>query len=117
MTNAKRCLRITSTIWRSLWIAFLAIIITILPPTITQSQAQQSDILPRLQTFGTQTCQVETKSSCNTCNTCSTCDTGQRCPSGYTVYDDYCLPECPSGYRRYPGYPGLCLPPCDFGCP
>ena len=117
MTNAKRCLRITSAIWRSLWVAFLAIVITILPPPTTQSQAQQSDILPKLQTFGTQTCQVERESSCNTCNTCGSCDTGPSCPSGYTVYDDYCLPECPTGYRRYPGYPGLCLPPCDFGCP
>lgn len=39
------------------------------------------------------------------------------CPPGQVVYDDYCLPACPGGWQRYPGYPGVCLPPCYHGCP
>ena len=39
------------------------------------------------------------------------------CPSGQTLFDDFCLPSCPSGWQRYPGYPGLCMPPCHHGCP
>jgi len=112
MTHAKLCLQ--SAIWRSFWVTFLAIIIAVSPPSITQPQAQQSDVLPKLQTFDNQSCKVESKSCCGTCNTCQT---EPSCPSGSTVYDDYCLPECPSGYLRYPGSPGVCLPPCQFGCP
>jgi hypothetical protein len=106
MTNAKVCLQ--STFYRSFWIACFAILLAVLLPSA--SRAQQSPSVP-------QTCELEHKSSCNICNTCGSCDKGPRCPAGYTVYDDYCLPECLTGYRRYPGYPGLCLPPCDFGCP
>ncbi len=106
MTNAKVCLQ--STFYRSFWIACFAILLAVLLPSV--SRAQQSPSVP-------QTCELEHKSSCNICNTCGSCDKGPRCPAGYTVYDDYCLPECPTGYRRYPGYPGLCLPPCDHGCP
>ena len=52
------------------------------------------------------------------CATCG-CSTPQRpsCPAGQTLYDDYCLPSCPEGFIRYPGMPGLCLPPCHHGCP
>jgi hypothetical protein len=39
------------------------------------------------------------------------------CPPGQVLYDDYCLPSCPDGWQRYPGYPGICLPPCWHGCP
>ena len=39
-----------------------------------------------------------------------------HCPAGYSPYDDYCLPDCPSGFVRYPGMPGLCLPPWWRGC-
>lgn len=27
------------------------------------------------------------------------------------------MPSCPDNFTRYPGYPGVCLPPCDHGCP
>ena len=39
------------------------------------------------------------------------------CPPGQIVFDGFCLPSCPDGWQRYPGYPGLCLPPCHHGCP
>jgi hypothetical protein len=52
---------------------------------------------------------------------CATCGCGEvktpSCPPGQTLYNDYCLPSCPSGFVRYPGMPGLCVPPCDHGCP
>ncbi len=102
MINAKICLQ--TTFYRSFLIACFAILVTVLLPSV--SRAQQSS-LPQI-------CEVQTKSCCNTCGSC---DTGPRCPAGYTIYDDYCLPECPGGYLRYPGYPGLCLPPCTHGCP
>ena len=52
------------------------------------------------------------------CLTCGCPDTGRpQCPPGSSIYDDYCLPDCPGGYIRYPGYPGLCMPPCTHGCP
>ena len=102
MTHAKLCLQ--SAIYRSFLIACFAILISVLLPSA--AQAQQSSV--------PQTCEVQTKSCCNTCGSC---DSGPSCPAGYTIYDDYCLPECPTGYLRYPGYPGLCLPPCDHGCP
>ena len=56
---------------------------------------------------------------CPTCGCCGTsCGGGQpTCPAGFRLYDDYCLPDCPAGYSRYPGIPGLCLPPCQHGCP
>ena len=102
MTRAKFCLQ--SALYRSFLIACFAILIAVfLPPA---SRAQQSAV--------PQTCELQTKSCCTTCGSC---ETGPSCPAGYTIYDDYCLPECPTGYRRYPGYPGLCLPPCDHGCP
>ncbi len=52
---------------------------------------------------------------------CASCGCGgdygiPHCPSGYSPYDDYCLPDCPSGFIRYPGMPGLCMPPCHHGC-
>ena len=54
----------------------------------------------------------------NSCG-CNTCGTEYRpvCPFGQTLYDDYCLPSCPDGFARYPGLPGLCVPPVQFGCP
>ncbi len=39
-----------------------------------------------------------------------------HCPAGFSPYDDYCLPACPQDYIRYPGLPGLCVPPYRFGC-
>ena len=60
---------------------------------------------------------VVQQSSCG----CNTCGGGTEyrpvCPFGQTLYDDYCLPTCPDGYVRYPGLPGLCVPPVHFGCP
>lgn len=59
------------------------------------------------------------QSSCG----CPTCGCGgggygqPSCPAGQVLYDDYCVPGCPSGYTRYPGLPGLCIPPCHHGCP
>ena len=73
----------------------------------------------------TSTTFAQTNQSCtvpvNTCG-CATCGCGTdygrpTCPAGQTLYDDVCLPSCPSGYLRYPGVPGLCMPPCDHGCP
>jgi hypothetical protein len=56
----------------------------------------------------------------NACG-CSTCSCGgsqkPSCPSGQVLYDDYCVPACPQGFIRYPGMPGLCMPPCHHGCP
>ncbi|WP_421693379.1 hypothetical protein [Aestuariivirga sp.] len=57
----------------------------------------------------------------NVCG-CSSCGCGEggvtpRCPAGQEPYDDFCLPSCPDGWNRYPGYPGLCTPPCQHGCP
>src|SRR5437016_2420807 len=46
------------------------------------------------------------------CNTCGEVDHGRpSCPAGQSLYDDYCLPDCPAGFIRYPGLPGLCIPP------
>ena len=82
MTHAKLCLQ--SAVYRSFLIACFAILISVLLPSA--SRAQQSSV--------PQTCEVQTKSCCNTCGSC---DSGPSCPAGYTIYDDYCLPECPSG--------------------
>lgn len=54
--------------------------------------------------------------ACTTCG-CGATGTAPRCPEGQQPYDDYCLPACPDGWLRYPGYPGLCTPPCEHGCP
>ena len=67
--------------------------------------------------FADNQCAVPT----NACG-CSACGCGSttvmpRCPDGQTPYDDYCLPACPEGWLRYPGFPGLCTPPCEHGCP
>ena len=52
------------------------------------------------------------------CNTCGDVDHSRpSCPLGQSLYDDYCLPDCPLGFIRYPGVPGLCMPPVEFGCP
>lgn len=101
---------------RGLWFACFAILIAIL--LSSPSHAQQNDV-PETPQSSTQ-CKLEHQScGCITCgcNTCGSCGSGTSCPSGYTVYDDYCLPECPTGYLRYPGYPGYCMPPCHHGCP
>lgn len=113
MTNATIRFQITSSLYRIFWLACFAILLTALTPAI--SQAQQSNVLQSLQTGNTQSCTVDTK-SCG-CSNCGSCQSGPSCPSGYTVYDDYCLPECPGGYVRYPGFPGYCMPPCHHGCP
>lgn len=53
------------------------------------------------------------QSACTSC-----CNAGPpTCAEGYSLYQDQCLPSCPPGFRRYPGYPGLCLPPSIHGCP
>ncbi|MBG1231092.1 hypothetical protein [Aestuariivirga litoralis] len=63
-----------------------------------------------------QQCTVPQSScGCASCG-CST-DVGiPHCPDGYSPFDDVCLPDCPAGFIRYPGMPGLCLPPCHHGC-
>jgi hypothetical protein len=59
---------------------------------------------------------TQTLPSCG-CNSCGEVDHGRpSCPSGQSLYDDYCLPDCPVGFIRYPGIPGLCIPPVEFGC-
>jgi hypothetical protein len=64
----------------------------------------------------TQQCSVPVQ-ACG-CNTCGGGGYGRpSCPAGQSLYDDYCVPDCPIGYIRYPGLPGLCLPPVQFGCP
>lgn len=52
------------------------------------------------------------------CAACG-CSTPQlpTCPAGQSLYGDYCLPSCPGGFIRYPGMPGVCMPPCHHGCP
>ena len=66
-------------------------------------------------------CTTQTQScGCATCGCCGGfCDGGGRpsCPPGSHLYNDYCLPDCPAGWSRYPGEPGLCMPPCQHGCP
>ena len=51
---------------------------------------------------------------------CASCGGGDfglpHCPAGYSSYDDFCLPDCPADFIRYPGLPGLCLPPVHYGC-
>jgi len=60
---------------------------------------------------------TSTLPSCG-CNACGEVDHGRpSCPPGQSLYDDYCLPDCPAGFIRYPGIPGLCMPPVEFGCP
>jgi hypothetical protein len=60
---------------------------------------------------------VSTLPACG-CNACGEIDHGRpSCPPGQSLYDDYCLPDCPTGFIRYPGLPGLCIPPVEFGCP
>ncbi len=94
------------------WVAVLTILIAVW--AIVPSQAQQSDLAESLRTYETGSCKVE-HNAC--CGSCGSCDTGPRCPAGSSVYDDYCLPDCPPGQKRYPGNPGFCSPPCDHGCP
>lgn len=118
MTNAKQRQQIFFIMSRSLLITCLFVIASLLSPS--PSHAQQSEMLQRLQPVDTQTCKIESRScGCATCgcNACGSCQSGPSCPSGYTIYDDYCLPECPVGYLRYPGFPGYCMPPCHHGCP
>ncbi len=71
---------------------------------------------PNLAIAAENQCAVQ-QSSCG----CNTCGGGTEvrpvCPFGQTLYDDYCLPSCPDGFWRYPGLPGLCVPPVHFGCP
>lgn len=78
-----------------------------------------------LAAFGSGLAPARADSQCaipaNVCG-CATCGCGgdtvqPRCPAGQVPYDDYCLPACPDGWLRYPGYPGLCTPPCQHGCP
>ncbi len=76
--------------------------------------AQQSD-LPALNTVTTENSCPQARESCCCCGTCETAR--PSCPTGYSLYDDYCLPSCPEGFIRYPGEPGVCLPPYRFGCP
>lgn len=102
MSSARRCLQ--STVHCSLLIACLLFLAAALLPSAARAQ----------QSTTPQTDELQAKSCCSTCGSCNS---GPSCPAGYAVYDDYCLPECPGGYLRYPGYPGICLPPTDHGCP
>ncbi len=66
----------------------------------------------------TQMCSAPANScGCATCGCGGTDYSRPSCPAGQSLYDDYCLPDCPGGFIRYPGVPGLCMPPCDHGCP
>ena len=78
----------------AIWLAFAA------SPT---GFAQQGSVCPAPQN----TC------GCPTCG----CSTQPSCPAGQSLFDDYCLPDCPGDYVRYPGSPGYCSPPCHHGCP
>ena len=61
---------------------------------------------------------VTTACGCTSCGCPAPSEPRQpACPTGETVFGDYCLPACPQGWDRYPGYPGVCLPPCHQGCP
>jgi hypothetical protein len=94
------CVRL-SVVFVSLWLLLA------LPAPLTASAfADDSKI-----------CTAQTTCS-NACCGCGGGNFGRpSCPGGYSPYDDYCLPDCPSGFVRYPGYPGFCMPPCQHGCP
>ncbi len=73
--------------------------------TVASAQSAQCDI-------------PQNSCGCSTCGCTGGYNPGTpECPAGQVLYDDYCLPACPSGFRRYPGLPGLCIPPCQHGCP
>jgi hypothetical protein len=91
--------------------ASLWLVLSISPPTASPAFAEDASNMCVQQT---QAC------GCATCGCCGgACDGGGRpsCPPGSRLYDDYCLPDCPGDYVRYPGIPGLCMPPCQHGCP
>ncbi|MCA0432340.1 MAG: hypothetical protein LCH46_03660 [Proteobacteria bacterium] len=88
-----------------LFFAFSLWIILASPPAATQAFA------------GNNFCAAAPVNACG-CATCGCGDIGvPRCPTGQELYNDICLPACPQGWQRYPGYPGLCTPPCTHGCP
>jgi hypothetical protein len=100
--------KVSHTIVRvGLFFALLLLIIAAFP---TSSPAYADDA---------KVCQAQSLSCTNACCGCSGGGNFGRpsCPGGYSPYDDYCLPDCPSGFIRYPGYPGFCMPPCQHGCP
>ncbi len=89
----------------SILLGLWAILTFVGPSTVTQSFA--NDL---------QQC-TATLPACG-CNSCGEISHGRpTCPPGESLYDDYCLPDCPVGFIRYPGIPGLCIPPVEFGCP
>lgn len=88
-------------IWGGLFILAFTFLLTA-PHHARADATQQCSPAPQAQT-------------CGTC--CGGGDYGvPRCAAGYSPYDDYCLPDCPTGFVRYPGMPGLCLPPWYRGC-
>jgi hypothetical protein len=89
-------------VWTSLWL-----VIAISPTTTTLAFADDTAKM----------CQPQpNQCGCVSCG--CTPDYGRpSCPPGSRLYDDYCLPDCPGDYVRYPGIPGLCMPPCQHGCP
>lgn len=84
-------------------LAAFAIAWFVLLATATHSIAQQSTSCPVPQ------------NACG-CVSCG-CSPQPSCPEGQSLFGDYCLPDCPGDYVRYPGSPGYCSPPCDHGCP
>lgn len=107
-----------------LWL-LLSVACTPTTAVFAQDTAQSIQLAPNSDT-GTyaptpQMCTQPVQScGCATCGCCGgSCGGGSvpSCPPGSHRYDDYCLPDCPTGFTRYPGLPGLCMPPCQHGCP
>ena len=96
--------------WLGVLSAFL-FLLTLQPITVS---AQQSDI-PALSTVAPVNSCPSVQQSCCCCGNCQT--VRPSCPAGYSLYNDYCLTDCPAGFVRYPGAPGVCIPPGHYGCP
>lgn len=89
-------------VWASLWL-----LLAVVPQFSATAFAEDA----------TKMCQPQANQcGCVSCG--CTPDFGRpTCPAGSRLYDDYCLPDCPGDFIRYPGIPGLCMPPCQHGCP
>jgi len=96
------------------WMGVLGACFLLLVLQSLAALAQQSEI-PALSTVASENNCPPAQQSCCCCGNCET--TRPSCPPGYSIYDDYCLPDCPAGYVRYPGAPGVCIPPGHYGCP
>ena len=104
--------------FRSAWLAFafaVTLLLLNLSPQgsfFSQAQAQTNTVM--------QCTAPQPSSGCASCG-CGSCGCGgdvsiPHCPTGYSSYDDFCLPDCPQDFIRYPGLPGLCMPPVHYGC-